>query len=196
MIVVKLGGSLYQSTELKHWLTSLESLAKQHSIVIVPGGGPFADNVRNAQAIYHFDESAAHHMALLAMAQFGLLLSGLSPTCQCFRYQDFRHESNGLSVWLPDESLLSEQDIPHSWDISSDSLSLWLASKLKAERLILVKSCAIPDKFTLSSLSQQAIIDQGFEQLYQSLPVKLQLINLADYPQLDYIVQSLPANRL
>lgn len=33
-----------------------------------------------------------------------------------------------------------EADVPRSWDVTSDSLSLWLAAELKAARLILVKS--------------------------------------------------------
>lgn len=185
MIIVKLGGSLYQSSHLKHWLNALANLAKQDSIIIVPGGGPFADNVRKAQECYHFDDSTAHHMALLAMAQFGLLLTGISSDCQRFRYQDSPIAANSLSVWLPDDTLLAETELVHSWDITSDSLALWLANKLNAEQLILVKSCDIPNDVSIPFLTKNGIIDAGFEQLYQTSPVKLQLITAANHHLLE-----------
>ncbi|HCC82688.1 MAG TPA: delta 1-pyrroline-5-carboxylate synthetase, partial [Methylophaga sp.] len=74
MYVVKLGGSLYHTAELKSWLTLLEQTALNESVVIVPGGGPFADMVRQAQQLHKFDDQHAHHMAILAMAQYGLML--------------------------------------------------------------------------------------------------------------------------
>ncbi|MBE0438430.1 MAG: delta 1-pyrroline-5-carboxylate synthetase [Gammaproteobacteria bacterium] len=181
MIIVKLGGSLYQSSHLKPWLKALANLAQHSSIIIVPGGGPFADNVRKAQDNYHFDDSTAHHMALLAMAQFGLLLTGISSDCQRFRYNESPIAANSVSVWLPDETLLAESELVHSWDITSDSLALWLANKLNAEQLILVKSCDIPNDVSIPFLTKNGIIDAGFEQLYRSSPVTLQLINAANH---------------
>lgn len=186
MIVVKLGGSLYQSPHLEYWLNALTNVAKQHSIIIVPGGGPFADSVRDAQDTYHFDDSTAHHMAILAMAQFGLLLMGISSNCQSFRYTNSPIAPNSLSVWLPDDTLLTQTELRHSWDITSDSLALWLANKLNAEQLILVKSCDIPNDVTIPSLTKQGIIDLGFEQLYRTSPVKLQLINAANHHLLEH----------
>ncbi|MCG8046554.1 MAG: hypothetical protein N0C89_17320 [Candidatus Thiodiazotropha endolucinida] len=74
MWVVKLGGSLFNSADLRDWLAVL---AKAGSLVIVPGGGPFADQVRLAQRLWQIDDSSAHLMALLAMEQFGRMLCGL-----------------------------------------------------------------------------------------------------------------------
>ena len=53
--------------------------AEAGSIAIVPGGGPFADGVRTAQASIGYDDRAAHAMALMAMAQFGCALRSLNP---------------------------------------------------------------------------------------------------------------------
>ncbi|MDT8371821.1 MAG: delta 1-pyrroline-5-carboxylate synthetase [Gammaproteobacteria bacterium] len=196
MIIVKLGGSLYQSSHLKHWLKALANLAKQSSIIIVPGGGPFADNVRKAQDNYHFDDSTAHHMAILAMAQFGLLLTGISSDCQSFRYADSPIAANSLSIWLPDETLLAQTELVHSWDITSDSLALWLANKRNAEQLILVKSCDIPNDVSIPFLTKYGIIDAGFEQLYQTSPVKLQLINAANHHLLEQSLHTSNTTRI
>src|SRR5215471_19096861 len=78
LIVVKLGGSHAFSKHLPAWLDALLLVAGR--VVIVPGGGPFANAVRSAQPTMGFDDSAAHRMALLAMEQFGSALVGLRPS--------------------------------------------------------------------------------------------------------------------
>src|SRR5580692_10060673 len=75
LTVVKLGGSQAFSAHLSDWLDAVALGAGR--VVIVPGGGPFADAVRTAQPAMGFDDRAAHHMALLAMEQFGCALAGL-----------------------------------------------------------------------------------------------------------------------
>src|SRR5215471_11190818 len=75
--VVKLGGSQAASPYLRRWLEAIA--AEAGAIVVVPGGGPFADAVRRAQASMGFDAAAAHDMAMMAMAQFGRALQSLNP---------------------------------------------------------------------------------------------------------------------
>ena len=81
LAIVKLGGSHATGPHLKDWLTAIA--AEAGSIAIVPGGGPFADTVRTAQASMGFDDHAAHAMALMAMAQFGCALTNLNPALSC-----------------------------------------------------------------------------------------------------------------
>jgi aspartokinase-like uncharacterized kinase len=76
MWVVKLGGSLAGSERLREWLAAL---AGQPGLVLVPGGGPFADAVRAAQGALRFDDATAHHLAMLAMEQYGRALCALQP---------------------------------------------------------------------------------------------------------------------
>ena len=56
MRVVKLGGSLADWDRLPHCLACLVPLG----LVIVPGGGPFADQVRTAYSRWRFDQATAH----------------------------------------------------------------------------------------------------------------------------------------
>ena len=182
MIVVKLGGSLYQKPELKQWLAVLSRFAKQQPIVIVPGGGPFSDQVRSAQQCHQFTDHHAHHMAILAMAQFGLLITGIEPDCQPFYLPvDTTREPKQLSVWLPDKQLLSESGLNHSWDITSDSLALWLANKLAAEQLIIVKHCQTTPYPSIDELSKQGILDAGFQKLFAEIPVPSQIMPTQDF---------------
>ena len=77
MIVVKLGGSLFDYSKLSEWLKIL-SEEGAGKVVIVPGGGPFADQVRDAQKRWKFNDQQAHKMALHAMDQFGIMLCGIA----------------------------------------------------------------------------------------------------------------------
>lgn len=181
MIVVKLGGSLCHTVELKRWLITLSDYAKQQAIIIVPGGGPFADQVRTTQQYHHFDDSHAHHMAILAMAQFGLLIAGICTECQLFQLPaKQKNNTTGLSVWLPDQSLLSQKELKHNWDISSDSLALWLASKLNAEQLILIKHLDGSASTSITELINLNILDAGFKSLFSHKSINSQILSATE----------------
>ena len=115
--------------------------AEAGSIAIVPGGGPFADGVRTAQASIGYDDRAAHAMALMAMAQFGCALRSLNPalTLAASRSAILRAIKDGkVPVWSP-EPMARAAALPETWDLTSDSLAAWLAGILGAGHLLLVK---------------------------------------------------------
>src|SRR5215831_4903933 len=74
-MVVKLGGSVMRSPELSAWLDVIA--ASLRPVILVPGGGALADEVRAAQLELGFDHAAAHRMALLAMDQNAWAVAGL-----------------------------------------------------------------------------------------------------------------------
>jgi 5-(aminomethyl)-3-furanmethanol phosphate kinase len=134
--------------------------------VVVPGGGPFADQVRKAQKQWRFDDAAAHHMALLAMEQYGRMLAGLHPalrTADSRAAIDRVRRAGSAPVWMPTRMVLGEPRIAASWDVTSDSLAAWLAGVLKADRLVLVKSAALTGgPVAASTLARRGIVDPAF----------------------------------
>jgi len=116
MRVVKLGGSL-----LSHLRTLLPALAGRE-VLIVPGGGLFADAVRSACKLHEPSSKTAHEMALHAMQQYGLLLSDLSGIPTITSLQDFR----GRAVLLPLKIVLSSP-LPATWDVGSDTIACYVA---------------------------------------------------------------------
>ena len=158
MWVVKLGGSLAQSAHLPRWLDALS----QTAAVIVPGGGPFADAVRLAQEHWHFDDRAAHHMAVLAMRQYGLMLAGLNPRLKPVASAALGGSCDQARIWLPDPDELDQAGIPASWDITSDSLAAWLAGQIRAANLLLVKSAGITSLQAMLSLSGAELVKLGW----------------------------------
>jgi len=182
--VVKLGGSLAGSDTLPFWLDALADA----SVVIVPGGGPFADQVRSAQQRWPFGDRAAHAMALLAMAQYGLMLSGLCPKLEVASNVESLPATvaSGRSVvWLPDLSLANDASIPASWEVTSDSLAAWLAGRLNALNLLLVKSAAISsDDNSCRGLAARGLVDAAFERFGAEAAFATWICHRLDHPRL------------
>jgi dihydroneopterin aldolase len=162
--VIKLGGSFAFSADLRDWIAAITRCTGR--AVIVPGGGPFADAVRAAQAQMGFDDRAAHRMALLAMEQYGCAIKSRHEALSLADSLD--SIGRGLAagqvpVWLPTPMALGAADIPQSWDVTSDSLAAWLAGKIGAERLVLVKQTE-PAHGTacVADLAERDIVDRAF----------------------------------
>lgn len=163
--VVKIGGSLLGSPELERWL-GLFAKFSDGNIIIVPGGGVFADAVRDAQKLSKISDACAHKLAVLAMDQFGLLLANMNPDLAVARTEmeiDERIWQHRCIIWLPSQMVLADDSIPKSWDVTSDSIAAWLAEKVNAQQLVLVKS----DKpagaeLSLRMMSESGVVDQAF----------------------------------
>ncbi len=163
--VVKVGGSLLGSEELERWL-GLFAKFSDGNIIIVPGGGVFADAVRDAQKVSKISDTCAHKLAVLAMDQFGLLLANMNPDLAIARTEmeiDERTWQHRCIVWLPSQMVLAEDSIPQSWDVTSDSIAAWLAEKVNAQQLVLVKSDK-PDgpELNLRMMSETGVVDEAF----------------------------------
>lgn len=178
MWVVKLGGSLNADALLPAWLDLLVQLGGGR-VTIVCGGGAFADEVRRAQARWRFDDLAAHNMALLAMAQTAYLAQGLNPRLKlASRLAEIRQVLHGghTALWLPLDILRHEAGPDTNWDVTSDSLALELAQQLNAERLVLVKACAINPDASLAELSEAGVVDRRFSRWAGSAALPIDLI--------------------
>ena len=180
MIVVKLGGSLCQSHVLVECLNSVEQNYQGRAVVIVPGGGVFADEVRLAQKRWQFDDITAHRMAILAMQQMALLFKGIKGNFGIARsvYEIRKKlQRQKIVIWSPAIVELDNAGIQASWDITSDSLAAWLAKALSAQELILVKSADIDASHSLLQLAKRDIIDKGFCDFVMQASFKIQVIN-------------------
>jgi 5-(aminomethyl)-3-furanmethanol phosphate kinase len=137
--VIKVGGSLgARPAQLRRLMEILAGAARRHWLVVVPGGGSFADAVRRADRRFALGDSPAHWMAILAMDQYGYLLARLAPGAALVRSR--RELLPGrLNVLAPSAWLQQADPLPHSWEVTSDSIAAWFAGILGARRLMLVK---------------------------------------------------------
>ncbi len=160
-LVVKLGGSTAGSNEMQQWIDLLADASLP--LVLVPGGGPFADHIRAMQKPLGYSDEAAHDMAILAMDQLGLVVAERNERFRpSMTIRDMEQAWNAglVSVWLPSTMTRGAPDILRSWRVTSDSLAAWLAGRLEAERLLLIKQVAIdPDEMVLDTLVARQLVD-------------------------------------
>lgn len=125
MIVVKLGGSLIQrAKEIVKEIVDYSDSSSE-SILIIPGGSVFADTVRKVNA----SEEASHWMAILAMEQYGYYIADGSDSQLIF---DTKIEDAGAYILMPYALLKKKDELPHTWDVTSDTIAAWVALGLGA----------------------------------------------------------------
>jgi hypothetical protein len=140
--VIKVGGSLAEEPErLKALCTKLSEFAKKYAIVVVPGGGRFADVVRDFDQRFTLSSEVSHRMAILGMDQFGLLLSQIIPdSCATYLLNDAKQlsEIRVVPVFLPSRLMFKEDPLENSWDVTSDSIAAYVAGRLRVAKVLLV----------------------------------------------------------
>ncbi|MCW4003404.1 MAG: delta 1-pyrroline-5-carboxylate synthetase [Candidatus Bathyarchaeota archaeon] len=141
-VVVKVGGSLAAYPKnLKSLCTKLNEIAKKQKLLIVPGGGEFADTVRNHDKKFALSRGASHRMAILGMDQYGLLLSDLTPnSCVVCSLEEAKKAADvgKVPVFLPFQLMLNEDPLENSWDVTSDSIAVYIAGKIGAGKVLLI----------------------------------------------------------
>ena len=123
-LIVKVGGSLYN--QIPDIIPVIK--ASKRRLLLIPGGGPFADLVRRVQV----DNDTAHWMAVSAMEQYGLFIAsfGISTT-------DAIITPLTTTVFLPYRYLRLTDPLPHTWDVTSDTIAAWVAYALHLDLLLL-----------------------------------------------------------
>jgi 5-(aminomethyl)-3-furanmethanol phosphate kinase len=144
LTVVKVGGGLAREAGdgvLRALCEEIADAGARHPLLVVPGGGAFAEAVREHDRRYSLRPDAAHWMAILAMEQFGWALADLIPGA--VRRVDLGPVRTGVvSVLLPFAVLRARDPLPASWAVTSDSIAAWVAGAAHAARLVLVKPVA------------------------------------------------------
>jgi 5-(aminomethyl)-3-furanmethanol phosphate kinase len=161
--------------------------ASAGAVVVVAGGGPFADAVRISQQKWKFSDASAHRMAILAMEQFAFLLCGLEPRLQpAASPSAIAHacRSGKTPVWLPARMAFGAAELPESWDVTSDSLALWLADALRIPQAVLVKSARLP-RSTASPdlLASRGVVDPFLPSMLSRISVECRAIEAARVSQ-------------
>jgi len=141
--VVKVGGGLLSRAGAFELVTeALTAFTRGRRVVIVPGGGPFADAVRQMFKRIKIGEDAAHWMAVLSMDQYAYALAArIGGAVIVHEEADIAATiaAGRLPVLAPYRWLEAADPLPHSWEVTSDSIAAWVAGALGARRLVLIK---------------------------------------------------------
>ncbi|MBV9680682.1 MAG: hypothetical protein JO046_02730 [Solirubrobacterales bacterium] len=141
-LVVKIGGGLLRTEGLdglRRACAEAIELARDRPVLVVPGGGPFADAVRAVDAQVDLADDVAHALALRAMDQLGTLLAPLLPSAEPLMRLVV---PRSLALVLAAQAFGDRPEVPQSWAVTSDSLAVLAASAIGAEEAILLKPVA------------------------------------------------------
>jgi 5-(aminomethyl)-3-furanmethanol phosphate kinase len=182
LIVIKLGGSVVRSGELSAWLDAIATAPQP--IIVVPGGGALADEVRACQANLGFGDETAHRMALLAMDQLAWAVAGLRQSFEVGATEaELRAalDRGSVAVWAPYALIAGRSDVEESWALTSDSLALWLAARLGAQRCYLIKSILRKSaRLGAKQLARDRVVDETFPAMLKDAHVPTFLLGRGD----------------
>lgn len=162
-LVVKVGGSLAETGRLQSVLDVI--CAASRPVVVVPGGGPFVDKVRDLQRAARFDDRAAHRLAMLGMHQMAELFVPLNPRLQItdtLAGIATVLAAGRVPVWVPLPTLDGDATIPQDWSITSDGIAARLAELIGGAPVVLLKSVASNTGATAEQLAADGVVDEMF----------------------------------
>jgi aspartokinase-like uncharacterized kinase len=132
-----------------------------------------------------FDDHTAHHMALLAMDQYGRALASLCAGLTVVASLAAIHRvlrEGGVPIWSPTRMVVRAKEIPSSWDVTADSLAAWLAGKVGAKRVLLVKQVESPGRSVRADeLVTRGLIDPVFPRFLAASGAEAFLAGPAEY---------------
>jgi 5-(aminomethyl)-3-furanmethanol phosphate kinase len=138
-IVVKIGGGLLRADGLeglRRARVATVEMTTSRPVLVVPGGGPFADAVRAIDDQVGLADDVAHALALGAMDQLGVLLAALLPEAELLT--DLV-APRSLALLQVAPAFACRPGVPESWAVTSDSLAVLAAAAIGADEAVLLK---------------------------------------------------------
>lgn len=132
----------------------------EHSILILPGGGKFADSIRDIDKKYPLSEDAAHWMAILSMEQYAYYIIDNTD----LKFTDsLENIGSGVYVILPYRILKKTDELEHSWNTTSDTIGAWIAEKVNAAFVKVTDVDGVLDKegVLLENMTAKELADMG-----------------------------------
>jgi 5-(aminomethyl)-3-furanmethanol phosphate kinase len=170
VVVIKLGGSVLRRPHVAAIVHEVIHSFPAAKPLLVIGGGPAADLVRTWQPLHGLSNHDAHWVAISALKLTAILLGKLVENVVLV---SSLHEAKAAwdacktpvvdveSCLLAAEASQSET-LPHSWDVTSDSIAAWIAVEWKLETLCLVKSASLPPNCWLADATRADLVDPYF----------------------------------
>lgn len=178
--VAKVGGSLLAlpdlATRLREWVA-----AERGPMVLIAGGGPWADLVRRADKRFQFGEEPSHWLAVSTMRTTARLLAAILPEAMLADEWPLDRAAliaNRVTILDPWEFLQADAvgefgpPLPQTWQVTSDSIAARLTHVLGARELVLLKSCPAPPDESPAALAKVGLVDEYFSRAAQGLKVR------------------------
>ncbi|WP_143543981.1 protein kinase [Rhodopirellula sp. MGV] len=184
--VVKLGGSLLLQPQLVSGLRTWLADQTPASNLMIAGGGQLIDAVRELDGIYRSDSPWVHWQCVELLRTTIGWLSQQLPEMQFIttpaQFETLR------SPELPNGNYLLQVDsfynrgvdpiLPEDWRTTTDAIAGYLAMRLNADELVLLKSCDTDPTLSIEQLAERGIVDEALPLIAPELP-PIRIVNFA-----------------
>lgn len=201
--VVKVGGSLLEHGNLADTLQTWLANQAPAPAVLIAGGGRWVDAIRAADQRFHLGDEAAHWLSIRAMGLTARLLSALLPDLQWATDVDQLRPTCDKTAVLDAEDFLRRREptigrapLPHSWQVTSDSIAVRVAEAIDAGELVLLKSMLPPPGTSLQRAAEIGYVDCYFPVAASGLS-RVRCVNLRQdgWPELVWKQETTPASK-
>ncbi len=131
IVVAKVGGSVARRN-VERIKGVMDELSLADRVVVIPGGWVFADFSRLIDWRLKLGNKTAHRLGIMSMEMYAEVLLGTSREFEGVEIRELRFEREGKYVLMPYSSKLYEL-LPESWEVTSDSVAVWVANELKSK---------------------------------------------------------------
>ena len=143
-VIFKIGGKVLENFEDLNstisQLTQLYEKGRIKRIILIPGGGSLANFIRKVHSELNFTEELAHWMGIISMNYNGIELGKNFPELDAIEdINRLKKLDKCFCIFLPYRFLKEIDRLPHSWDVTSDSITLFLAKELEISHCFLIK---------------------------------------------------------
>lgn len=176
-LVLKIGGSLAKTGRIESVLATVA--LSRRPLVIVPGGGAYADDVRASQVMKGYSDEQAHRLAILAMHRMARDMADMQPRLtMAAGVQDMRDgwKRGAIPVWLPLRLAERDGSIPQDWTVTSDGLAARLSERLGGLPLLLLKSCRVRRSVPALVLAAAGVVDPTFAAIVRRAGLKWRIL--------------------
>ena len=176
--VLKLGGSLLDLGDLPDRLRAVFAMLDGDWPLLICGGGVVADVVREWHDAHGLSEEQSHWLAMESVRLNQRLLLTLMPELELvsnraaaeLAWKRGRVPLLDLMSFVSIEEVATDvgSTLPHSWEVTSDSLAGWVAIRWPASRLVLLKSAGLPvseDGVSFRDAAESRLVDAYFPSL-------------------------------
>jgi 5-(aminomethyl)-3-furanmethanol phosphate kinase len=188
IVVYKVGGSLLSLPDLSRRLRAvleqpvpfakLGAQDKRIDPLLIVGGGPVADAVRDWDQQHKLGDQAAHDLALRSMSFNAYLVGSIlkNATVVTNRAEARAAWADGDAAVLASAEFVDHEErethdfLPRSWDVTSDSIAAYVALHWPAAALVFLKSVALPEEFDLQTAAQHGFVDRHLPVLAARIP--------------------------
>jgi len=196
-IIVKIGGKILENKEnLESTIAQFKHICENNivqKIIIIPGGGTYANFVRKIDEKISIGDELSHWMAIFAMNCNGIELSQKYNDIKFFdNLGELKKSNERIAVFLPYDFINQRDELPHIWDVTSDSITVYIAHHLGLKDCFLIKDIdgiisnnneilrelTTSEYNNLKSTNKILTINTNQEEIKDSQPIDSYVINL------------------